>query len=98
MLLPPFRLRSLFRALFQSRHERPRSKPPRWGSEALSPAEFIGKVRDAGYNGIEAGLADGDAAADEVLARAKDAGLAVITQHPALADHDPRLAAPSRGI
>lgn len=54
---------------------------PRWGSEALSPAEFIRKVRDAGYDGIEVGLADGDVAADEVLARAKDAGLAVITQH-----------------
>jgi sugar phosphate isomerase/epimerase len=54
---------------------------PRWGSEALSPAEFIRKVRNAGYDGIEVGLADGDAAADEVLARAKDTGLAVITQH-----------------
>jgi len=54
---------------------------PRWGSEALSPAEFIRKVRDAGYDGIEVALTDGDAAADEVLARAKDAGLAVITQH-----------------
>jgi sugar phosphate isomerase/epimerase len=54
---------------------------PRWGSEALSAAEFIRTVRDAGYDGIEVGLADGDVTADEVLDRAKDAGLAVITQH-----------------
>jgi sugar phosphate isomerase/epimerase len=54
---------------------------PRWGSEALPPAEFIRRVREAGYDGIEVGLADGDAAADEVLARGKDAGLAVVTQH-----------------
>lgn len=53
----------------------------RWGSEALSPAEFISGVREAGYNGVEVGLADGDDTADEVLARAKDAGLAVITLH-----------------
>jgi sugar phosphate isomerase/epimerase len=54
---------------------------PRWGSEASSPEEFIHRAQEAGYDGIEVGLADGDFAADEVLARAKDAGLAVITQH-----------------
>lgn len=54
---------------------------PRWGSEALSPAEFIRRVREAGYDGVEVALTDGDTAADEVVARAKDAGLMLITQH-----------------
>lgn len=54
---------------------------PRWGSESLTPSEFVGRVRDAGYDGVEVGIADGDTAADEVVARAKDTGLLVITQH-----------------
>jgi sugar phosphate isomerase/epimerase len=54
---------------------------PRWGSESFSPAEFLSRVREAGYDGVEVGLADGDTAADEVIALAKEAGLPVITQH-----------------
>lgn len=54
---------------------------PRWGSESRSPSEFIRNVREAGYDGVEIGLADGDTTADDVIARAKDAGLEVITQH-----------------
>ena len=40
----------------------------RWGSAKLPMAEFIGRVRDAGYDGVEVGLADDDPDADEVLA------------------------------
>ncbi len=31
---------------------------PRWGSENLDWEEFITKVRDAGYNGIEWAIAN----------------------------------------
>lgn len=54
---------------------------PRWGSESLAPAEFIRRVLEAGYEGVEVGLSDGDSEVGEVIARAKEAGLQVITQH-----------------
>jgi sugar phosphate isomerase/epimerase len=54
---------------------------PRWGSEPLSPSEFIRRVQEAGYDGVEVGLADGDTSADDVIAGAKEAGLLLITQH-----------------
>jgi len=54
---------------------------PRWGSESLTPVEFVSRVQSAGYDGVEVGLADGDTAADEVVARAADAGLVVVPQH-----------------
>lgn len=54
---------------------------PRWGSEALSPAMFIDSVLQAGYDGVEVGLAGFNPVVDEVIRRAKDAGLVVIIQH-----------------
>ena len=53
---------------------------PRWGSESLPPAQFIQRVLDAGFDGVEVGLADEDPGAEQVLAEAKAAGLRVIAQ------------------
>ncbi len=61
---------------------------PRWGSESLAPSAFIEKVMDAGYDGIELGVTDPDPAVDEVVRRAKDAGLTVVTQHHDTIDRD----------
>jgi sugar phosphate isomerase/epimerase len=54
---------------------------PRWGSESLSPLEFIRKARETGYDGVEIGLADGDKLAEETAAIAKSEGLVLVTQH-----------------
>jgi sugar phosphate isomerase/epimerase len=62
---------------------------PRWGSESLPPAQFIQRVLDAGFDGVEVGLADEDPGAEQVLAEAKAAGLRIITQHTVTQDPDP---------
>lgn len=54
---------------------------PRWGSDTLLPSEFVAKVIETGYDGVEVGLAEFNPAVDEVIRRAKDAGLVVVTQH-----------------
>lgn len=54
---------------------------PRWGSESLPPRAFIRKVKDAGYDGVEIALADGDREAEEAVAIAKSDGLVLVTQH-----------------
>lgn len=54
---------------------------PRWGSESYSASEFINRVKNAGYDGVEVGLSDGDFAADEVATLAKESGLALVTMH-----------------
>jgi len=54
---------------------------PRWGTISLPPAEFIRQVIDVGYDGIEVAFADGDTSDESVPLLAKDAGLAVVTQH-----------------
>lgn len=54
---------------------------PRWGNAGRPPAEFVRSVVAAGYDGIEAGLAEPDPRADETIQLAKAAGLAVVTQH-----------------
>lgn len=61
---------------------------PRWGSESYSASEFISRVQNAGYDGVEVGLSDGDAAADETAALAKETGLALVTQHWMTTDRD----------
>jgi sugar phosphate isomerase/epimerase len=61
---------------------------PRWGSESLEPREFISRVRKAGYDGIEVGLADDDTVADEVIALAKSEDMQVVTQHYATLEID----------
>ena len=53
----------------------------RWGSDGLPPTEFIGRVRDAGYDGVEIGLGDDDPAADEVLRLAAAEGMTIVTMH-----------------
>ncbi len=61
---------------------------PRWGSESLAPREFIRRVREAGYDGVEIALADGDKAAMEAVEIAKSEGLALVTQHYETLDTD----------
>lgn len=61
---------------------------PRWGNADRSPDEFIHRVVAAGYDGIEAGLADADPQADETIRLAKAAGLVVVTQHYDTLDRD----------
>jgi hypothetical protein len=61
---------------------------PRWGSESISADEFIRRVKDAGYDGVEVGLSDGQNASDEVAWLAKSEGLALVTQHWMTADRD----------
>jgi hypothetical protein len=59
---------------------------PRWGSESLSLAEFIRKVGDASYDGIEVGLADGDVAVD--LPRLVNGARVIeLNQIPSFEDH-----------
>ena len=55
---------------------------PRWGSEALSWADFARKVRAAGYDGVETSLPLGDQrATDEILGALAGQGLQLIAQH-----------------
>ncbi len=54
---------------------------PRWGSDRLEPAAFIGKVVAAGYDGVEMGITDPDPLVDETIRCAREAGLSVILQH-----------------
>ncbi|MEK0445760.1 MAG: hypothetical protein RLZZ399_1081 [Verrucomicrobiota bacterium] len=54
---------------------------PRWGAEHLAPKQFIQKVIQAGYEGIEVGIADHDEKMNEVLLLAREHGLLVIAQH-----------------
>jgi len=61
---------------------------PRWGSESYSAQEFVRRVQDAGYDGVEVGLSDGASEADEVASLAKIQGLALVTQHWMTADRD----------
>lgn len=62
---------------------------PRWGSQFLSPSEFIRRVVEAGYDGIEIGFDDGDTSDEPIPALARAAGLAVVTQHFATLTADP---------
>lgn len=61
---------------------------PRWGSEALPWAEFLPRVRAAGYDGVELGVAnDAPAAALAAIWEQLDRhGLQVIAQHYATED------------
>lgn len=61
---------------------------PRWGNAALPSSAFIQRVLEAGYDGIEAGLAEFDPAADESIRLAQAAGLALVTQHYDTLDRD----------
>lgn len=54
---------------------------PRWGSKALEPQDFIRRARDAGYDGVEVGLSEGDLAPEESIALAQSEGMSVVAQH-----------------
>lgn len=55
---------------------------PRWGSEAQPWPEFCRRVRDAGYDGVEASLPLDDPAARDALLEALDrTGLLLVAQH-----------------
>lgn len=54
---------------------------PRWGSKGLPPAEFVRRVAEEGYDGIEIGFDDGDSRDECIPELARQAGLVVVTQH-----------------
>ena len=51
---------------------------PHWGSNDLAPEVFIGRVQEAGFDGIEMSLPLDRAARDDWTARIADAGLGLI--------------------
>jgi len=55
---------------------------PRWGTESEPWDQFCGRVKAAGYDGVETGLPVGDrAATDAILSSLRKNGLALIAQH-----------------
>ncbi len=72
---------------------------PHWGSNELGPDEFIGRVREAGFDGIEMSLPQDLHAREEWCARIREAGLLLIAQqwetvfHPVYEAHRHALAA-----
>ncbi|NHZ66858.1 sugar phosphate isomerase/epimerase family protein [Massilia genomosp. 1] len=60
---------------------------PHWGSNELAPAVFIGRVKAAGFDGIEMSLPLDAAARDDWSARIADAGLLLIAQQWETAFH-----------
>ncbi|MES2114499.1 MAG: TIM barrel protein [Pseudomonadota bacterium] len=71
---------------------------PHWGSNHLAPADFIARVRQAGFDGVEMSLPLEPAARDAWTARIADAGLKLIAQqwetvfHPTFEPHRAALA------
>src|ERR1700744_1384245 len=63
---------------------------PRWGSEQLSWDDFLLKVVDAGYNGVEFGVPNETtpAALEQILGKIEKHGLDAIPQHYATYDAD----------
>ncbi len=54
---------------------------PRWGQDHLSWDAFLRKVKDAGYDGVEAGMPDNDREKDLLLNGMAKYGLQLILQH-----------------
>ncbi|MFT3824662.1 MAG: sugar phosphate isomerase/epimerase [Chitinophagaceae bacterium] len=54
---------------------------PRWGQDHLSWDVFLKKVKEAGYDGIEAGIPDDDREKDTMLSGLAKYGLQLIAQH-----------------
>jgi sugar phosphate isomerase/epimerase len=54
---------------------------PRWGSEHLAFPDFLTKVKQAGYAGVEMGLPLDQDEKQRLLAAIKDAGLLYVAQH-----------------
>lgn len=63
---------------------------PRWGSAGLSWDEFLLKAKDAGYDGIEYGIANNTPASEleMVYRKAEQKGLSIIAQHHETSDID----------
>lgn len=63
---------------------------PRWGSEQVGWGEFLGRVRDEGYNGIEYGISGTMErhALDEIWNKAEQRGIPILAQHYDTADAD----------
>lgn len=63
---------------------------PRWGSENLPWNEFIARVKDAGYDGVECGIARGTdrRELDDIWNVAEKKGIRLIAQHYDTADAD----------
>jgi len=54
---------------------------PRWGQEHVAWDVFLNNVKNAGYDGVEAGLPVDEEAKNEILASIKKSGLHFIAQH-----------------
>lgn len=56
---------------------------PRWGSEQLSWDEFLGRVRDEGYDGVEFGVAGSTERREieDICNKAEQWGLLLLAQH-----------------
>jgi sugar phosphate isomerase/epimerase len=63
---------------------------PRWGSTGLSWDDFLSNVKDAGYDGVEYGIANSTPASElEMVCRnAEQVGLLLIAQHYETSDLD----------
>ncbi len=63
---------------------------PRWGSKDLSWSDFVHKAKDAGYDGIEYGIANDAPLAelDEAWESAERLNMPIIPQHHATNDRD----------
>src|SRR5437868_15545403 len=63
---------------------------PRWGSAGLSWDEFLSKVKDTGYDGVEYGIAASTPASEVemVCRKAEQIGLLLIAQHHDTSDLD----------
>jgi sugar phosphate isomerase/epimerase len=54
---------------------------PRWGSAAIPWPEFAGKVREAGYDGIETDIPTDPRTRDEMMTALEENGLLLVAQH-----------------
>ena len=61
---------------------------PRWGSEDLEPELFLDRVAEAGYDGVEAAMAEPDTAGEKAARLVKERGLLLVTQHWDVFDRD----------
>jgi hypothetical protein len=61
---------------------------PRWGSESLSPGEFLRRVVASGYDGVEVHLGDTDPEGEEIVAGARDLEMPIVLQHAMTMDRD----------
>lgn len=62
---------------------------PRWGSEPLPFETFVSQVKNAGYDGVEMVLPEGEQQREHSLRTLQDAGLLLIVLHGETVNPDP---------